>query len=127
MSSDIVILEQEEDIAELLQYNFAQGGFVAHLAEDIRQVKELVYAKFPRVVLLGTCESPQKRAELSKWIRATKHMEKVIIIFLTTDRDCHQHAYNQEAGVDLCVFSPIKPQELLRVVRKLLQESSIKE
>lgn len=120
MPTSMLLWEQDDDIAELLVYNFEQHGFAVHSAEGLIHAKEIIHMQSPKVVLLGTCDSGAVRAALCQWIRATPGMETSLILFLTTDRDCHKRPYNQGIGVDHCVFSPVKPQILLAKVEALM-------
>lgn len=120
MPAKLLLYEHEEDIIELLAYNFTKDGFDVLVAGEEIKAKELVHAASPNLILIGEIGTPRERADLVQWVRATHGMEQCLIVILTTDHRSEVHPAYQSIGVDLFVQTPIRPQILLKEVRDLL-------
>ena len=124
MPAKLLLCEHEEDIIDLLVYNFSKEGFEVLVAADEIKAKELVYAASPDLILIGEIGSSKERANLVQWIRATRGMERSLIIILTTDQLIAGQPIYQSIGVDLFVPTPVRPQILLNQVHSLLSKGT---
>lgn len=117
----VLVLDLEDDILDLLDYNFTKAGFeVLGLSEEDEAVRTAV--KFqPELVVVGNCSSPQRQDDICKQIRDLDRLwhRPALITCLFTNLELKENSGLFDAA-DLCVLTPIKPKELIALVKQEL-------
>lgn len=117
-----LVLDLEEDILDLLDYNLHKVGFeVLGLAEE-EDVLTLASAFQPHVILIGNCSSVEQQRLLCEQLRKLDDLRQLapLIICLTTDQHFCDQGGNCDVGADLCIVTPIKPRELVAEILQLM-------
>src|SRR5438552_18168255 len=83
MGRRIVIIEDEEDIVELLRYNFRKEGFEVESFSRGKEGLESLQRKPPDVVLLDILLSDHDGIEICSRLRAVVRLKVVPFIFIT--------------------------------------------
>lgn len=109
----IFVVDDEEDIRELLQYNLIQDGHRVSTFENGSLCLKAVEVEKPDLILL-VCEALKNNPE----------NEDIIICFLTARSEDYSQIAGLEAGGDDYISKPIKPKVLLSRIHALLRRKT---
>jgi two-component system phosphate regulon response regulator PhoB len=119
----ILIVEDERDLAELLEYNLRDNGYrtmVAHTGADaVTRARALA----PDLVLLDLMLPELSGTEVARQIRADKSISHVPIIMLTAKADEVDQVVGLAVGADDYVAKPFSMKVLLARVEAVLRRS----
>jgi two-component system, OmpR family, alkaline phosphatase synthesis response regulator PhoP len=109
----ILIVDDEQDIIDLLEYNLQKAGYQTQNATDGLQAVAIAKTFRPDLILLDVMMPYLNGIETAKKIREQPELAQTFILFLTsvTSEDTEIHAF--KAGADDYIVKPIKPQALL--------------
>ena len=110
----------EEDIVELLRYNFRKEGFEVESFSRGKEGLESLQRKPPDVVLLDILLPDQDGIEICRRLRADERLKAVPVIFLTAKGEEVDRVLGLEIGADDYVVKPFSPRELVARVRAVL-------
>ena len=120
---EIVIIEDEEDILELVEYHLQKAGYetMGFLSTD--NVEQFLEEEHPSLMIvdrnLPSCEGSEFVAELRKYGCT------IPIIFLTAKDKDKEIEEGFERGADDYITKPFKPKELVLRVQALLRRSGV--
>lgn len=119
----VLIVDDDEDILELLEYNLKKEGYIVQKANDgecaIAKAKEFK----PDLILLDVMMPVMDGVEACEEIRKDKSLDNCIIAFLTARIEDYSQIAGFKAGGDDYIPKPIKPKVLLSRVSALLKRS----
>jgi DNA-binding response OmpR family regulator len=116
----VLLIEDEESIADLVRMYFEQEGFRLVHAPDGRRGLDAVRDRNPRVVLLDLGLPGMDGIEVCRRIRAASD---VPVIMLTARDGEVDKVVGLEIGADDYVTKPFSPRELVARVRAVLRRS----
>jgi two-component system phosphate regulon response regulator PhoB len=119
----ILIVEDEEAQAEVLQYNFVRAGFDAAVARDGEEALLLVDEEPPDLVLLDWMLPGASGLSICQRLRQRKETRGLPIILLTARGEEGDRVRGLESGADDYVVKPFSPVELVARVRAVLRRS----
>jgi two-component system alkaline phosphatase synthesis response regulator PhoP len=120
----ILIVDDEPDILEFLQYNLKKEGYHVVTAPDGKQALELAQAEKPDLIILDIMMPEMDGVETCRTLRSMKEFADTPIAFLTArDEDFSQIAALDVGGDDY-ITKPIKPRVLLSRIQALLRRSN---
>lgn len=117
----VLIVDDEEDILDLLDYNLKQDGYKVIRAANGDQALKLVVSEKPELVLLDIMMPKMDGVETCRRMRATKEGKKAFIIFLTARAEEYSEIAGLEAGADDYIAKPIKPRLLLSRIKAVMR------
>jgi two-component system catabolic regulation response regulator CreB len=120
MASKILIVEDEQAIADNIQYALETDGFETLCLSSGRTVIELLAEQQIDLILLDIGLPDINGIELCKEIRKTYHLP---IIFLTARSDEIDRVVGLEIGADDYVTKPFSPRELSARVKAVLRRT----
>ncbi len=123
----ILIVEDEEDIASLLEYHFQKAGFRTEKSGDGESAINAVTKRRPDLLVLDLMLPGMDGLEVCKMIRKEKDTQNLPIIMLTAKGDEVDRIVGLELGADDYVVKPFSPRELILRARAVLKRSSGKE
>ncbi|GAB4429794.1 MAG: response regulator transcription factor [Bacteroidia bacterium] len=121
VKAKILIVDDEEDILDLLEYNFEQEGYEVIRAIDGEDALQKVAAHRPDLIVLDIMMPRMDGVSACIAIRAMPGMEDVAIIFLTARAEEYSEVAGFEAGADDYIYKPIKPRILKSRIRAMLR------
>jgi two-component system, OmpR family, alkaline phosphatase synthesis response regulator PhoP len=123
ISNSILIVDDEQDITELIQYNLLNAGYTTYVAHNGIEAIQLAKKINPDLILLDVNMPKKDGYQTCKEIRALKGFEHTIIIFLTAMGDEQSEIKGLELGADDYIVKPIKPAVLVTKIKSALRKS----
>jgi two-component system, OmpR family, alkaline phosphatase synthesis response regulator PhoP len=109
----ILVVDDEPDILEILQYNLDKLGFEIRTANDGKEAVEIARAFHPQVVIMDIMMPGMDGIEAVRQIREIPKMKEAFIIFLTARSEEYSEIAAFEAGGNDYIVKPIKPRALM--------------
>ncbi|TQV87184.1 response regulator transcription factor [Aliikangiella coralliicola] len=119
-SQNILLVEDDQKLAELLRNYFEEFGFVVELVNTGLNAAEQIIKNAPDLVILDLMLPHQDGLSICRSIRET-YSGKILMLTATSD-DMDQVAA-LEMGADDFVQKPVQPRVLLARIRMLLRRS----
>lgn len=120
---NILLVDDEPDILELLEYHLEKEGYQVYKSTNGRDALQQIRQVKPHLVILDVMMPDMDGIETCREIRAMKDMDDVLIAFLTARGEDYSHEAGLEAGADDYIVKPIKPRVFLSRVKALLRRS----
>ena len=120
MDGIVLLIEDEEEIAELLQLVFKKEGFRLLHADSGEKGLDILTQRSPRAVLLDLGLPDMDGTEVCRRIRAKSD---VPIIMLTARDDEVDKVVGLEIGADDYVTKPFSPREVVARVKAVLRRA----
>ncbi|TLX59017.1 two-component system response regulator [Stutzerimonas nosocomialis] len=118
----ILMVEDEEDIAFLIRFMLERHGFVVDHAADGRQAIERIENRTPPDLVLMDIMLPYHDGlELIERLRNQNGWEKVPVLMLTAKAREVGIVRALELGADDYVTKPFQPEELLARIRRFIR------
>jgi PleD family two-component response regulator len=112
----ILVVEDEEDIAELLRIHFTKEGYAVEVATRGAEALELTRKQLPDLIVLDILLPGMDGYAVCRELRSTTRTGHIPIIFLTQKNERSDRIAGLELGADDYVTKPFDAEELkLRV------------
>lgn len=112
-SLKVLVVDDESDILELLEYNLKKEGYDVKTANDGRKAVEIAKTFQPQLVLLDIMMPNQDGVETCRQLRDLPETINSFIIFLTARSEEYSEVAAFENGADDYITKPIKPRALM--------------
>ncbi len=122
MSTKILLVDDEKDIIEFLQYNLEQEGFEVITANNGEEALKKISLK-PDLVILDIMMPKMDGYEVCNEIRRKKGFENLPVIFLTAKSSEVDEIKGLETGADDFIRKPISPKKLIARVKANLRKN----
>ncbi len=126
LAPKILVVDDDADICELLQYNFEKEGYEVKLASNGAIAIEIATQFLPDIILMDIMMPVMDGIEAGKRIRANELLKNTYLLFLTARTEEYSEIAAFDLGADDYITKPIKPIALLSRVRALLRRDSAK-
>lgn len=117
----ILLVDDEPDILEILNYNLSQEGYEVFTAKNGLEAVSKAKKKHPHLIILDVMMPEMDGIEACEIIRNTPGLEETIITFLTARSEDYSQVAGFDAGADDYITKPIKPKVLVSKVKALLR------
>ena len=124
MKTKILLVDDEHDIVEFLQYNLEQEGFEVISAFDGNEALSKLNLN-PDLIVLDVMMPKLDGFEVCRQIRTTNGYEKTPIIFLTAKSGEVNEIAGLELGASDYIQKPISPKKLIARVKSNLRKSEL--
>ena len=121
MTNKILIVEDEEDIVTLLQYNLEHEGFDVCTEMDGGKAIEAVAANQPDLMLLDWMLPEKSGVEICRDLRENADFRNIPIIMLTARAEEADKVEGLSVGADDYMTKPFSVPELIARIRALLR------
>jgi two-component system alkaline phosphatase synthesis response regulator PhoP len=112
-SHKVLVVDDESDILELLEYNLTKEGYEVKTAIDGKTAVEKAQKFQPQLILLDIMMPNQDGVETCRQLRETPESANAFIIFLTARSEEYSEVAAFENGADDYITKPIKPRALM--------------
>jgi two-component system, OmpR family, phosphate regulon response regulator PhoB len=119
--SRILIVEDEQAIADLVSLHLRHAGFEAVIAMDARQAQTELDAVLPDLALLDWMLPGESGLSLARKWRGVARSRELPIIMVTARAGESDLVAGLDAGADDYLTKPFSPNELLARIRALLR------
>jgi len=126
MKHKILLVDDEKDIVEFLEYNLVQEGFEVITAYDGMEALHKLNQK-PDLVILDIMMPNIDGFEVCRRIRENKAYSEIPVIFLTAKGAETDEIRGLELGASDFIKKPISPKKLIARVNSNLRKSQIPE
>ena len=117
----ILLVDDEPDILEFIEYNLVKEGYDVHTAGNGRVGVEMAKKLLPDLVLLDVMMPEMDGMEACAEIREHGPLAQTVVAFLTARGEDYSQIAGFEAGADDYILKPIKPKVLVSLVQALLR------
>ena len=128
MSKKILIVDDEKDILELLDYHLIKEGYKTMKASNGKEALKVAKDFLPDLVFLDLMMPEMDGIETCIEFREDKLLKDCLIAILTARAEDYSQIAGLNAGADDYINKPIKPRVLLSRIKALLRriESKVK-
>lgn len=124
--SKILIIEDEKDIAELVQYNLEREGFQVAAIHNGEDAIDLLQRETPELIILDLMLPGIDGLETCRLIKQDPRSQNIPVIFLTAKSEESDIVVGLQLGADDYITKPFSPKVLLARVRAVLRRAAEK-
>lgn len=117
----ILLVDDEPDILEILEYNLAQEGYQISTANNGKEAVTKAKKELPHLIILDVMMPEMDGIEACEQIRKIPELQQTIITFLTARNEDYSQVAGFDAGADDYIAKPIKPKVLVSKIKALLR------
>jgi len=120
----ILVVDDEPDILNLLEYNLKRAGFQAILAKDGPEAIEAAKAHRPDLVLLDIMLPDMEGTEVLRRLKSREATAAIPVIMLTAKGEEIDKIVGFELGAEDYITKPFSPRELVLRVKAVLKRTA---
>lgn len=124
MKQRILVVDDEPEILELVEFNLKQAGFTVTTADDGAEALKKIRAQIPDLIILDVMLPEMDGLEVCKSLRNDPATAQLPIIMLTAKAAEVDRVLGLELGADDYLTKPFSPRELMLRVKKMLARST---
>jgi len=115
MAKKVAIVEDEAELATLIEYNLTRGGFQTRIFGGGEGTLRELEGWQPDLIVLDVMLPGQDGFELCRRIRMGEKLARTPVVFLTARSDEVDRVLGLEIGGDDYITKPFSPRELLEM------------
>lgn len=120
----IIVIEDEKDILEILEYNLTREGYRVSTSSDGQTGLNKVRQEKPDLVLLDIMLPEIDGLEICRILKSESSMHAIPIIMVTAKEEESDVVLGLGLGADDYITKPFSPKELIARIKALLRRSS---
>jgi two-component system, OmpR family, alkaline phosphatase synthesis response regulator PhoP len=120
----ILVVDDENDILEFIQYNLKKEGYDVHLAHNGQEAIDIGKKIKPDLILLDVMMPVMDGIEACKIMKSDSSFDKTFIVFLTARAEEYSEIAGFNAGADDYIAKPIKPRVLISRISAILRRKN---
>jgi phosphate regulon transcriptional regulator PhoB len=125
MPKRIAIVEDEEELASLLDYNLKRSGYETQVLNGSSGTLRALEQTRPDLILLDVMLPEMDGFELCRQIRRSQSLARIPVLFLTARSDEVDRVLGLEIGGDDYMTKPFSPRELVARVKAHLRREEM--
>jgi two-component system alkaline phosphatase synthesis response regulator PhoP len=122
-TAKILVVDDEPDILEFLQYNLEKEGFQVVTASDGEEGIEMAERENPDLIILDIMMPKMDGVEVCRVLRSRPKFAQTAIAFLTAREEDFSQIAALETGGDDYITKPIRPRVFLSRIKALLRRA----
>jgi len=123
----ILVIEDERDIVEVIQYNFEREGYTVLSATNGEKGLDLARARRPAAIILDLMLPGLDGIEVAKRLRQDPNTREIAIVMLTAKSEESDIILGLGVGADDYVVKPFKLKELIARVKAVLRRGPLQD
>jgi len=127
MKEKILVVDDEKDILELIDYNLSKNGYRVKIVTSGEDALELIKENDYDLIILDLMLPGVDGFDICKIIKSDKQKANIPIVMVTAKADEADKVAGLEIGADHYVTKPFSPRELLAIVKATLRRSPAKQ
>jgi len=125
LMKSILIIEDEKDIVDLIEYHLKQSGFSVSSALDGPTGLERARKKNPNLIILDLMLPGMEGKDICRSLKSNPVTQSIPILMLTAKGEESDRLIGFELGADDYVTKPFSPKELVLRVKAILRRKEI--
>ena len=121
----ILLVDDDPDILEFIEYNLAKEGFEVATANNGVEAIEVAQAIIPDLILLDVMMPEMDGVEMCTKIREIESIKNTRVAFLTARGEDYSQIAGFDAGGDDYILKPVKPRVLVSRIKALLRRDVV--
>ncbi|WP_301110181.1 response regulator transcription factor [Sporosarcina sp.] len=121
----VLVVEDEQSIVTLLQYNLEQAGYTVYIARDGNTAVSMTLSEKPDLLLLDIMLPGMDGMDVCKTLRQEK--VHTPILMLTAKGDEFDKVLGLELGADDYLTKPFSPREVMARVKAILRRVELQD
>ena len=121
MSEKILIVDDEPDIVELLDYHLTKEGYKTKTSHNGKEALEVAKHFLPDLILLDLMMPEMDGIETCVEIRENPQLKGTLVALLTARAEDYSQIAGFDSGADDYITKPIKPRVLVSRIKALLR------
>jgi len=122
--SKILIVDDEVDILELIEYNLKQEGYQVFTATNGQEAITVAKKVLPDLILLDVMMPKMDGIEACRLMRTLPEFKQTFMVFLTARNEEYSEIAGFNVGADDYITKPIKPRSLVSRINAILRRTS---
>jgi len=123
MKNKVLVVDDEQSIVTLLQYNLQQAGFEVLTAMDGEEGLNLAVSTNPDIILLDLMLPKKDGMDVCKELRQQKVLTPILM--LTAKDDEFDKVLGLELGADDYMTKPFSPREVIARIKAVLRRTQM--
>lgn len=124
MAERILVVDDEKDLVELLDYNLKKDGYAVVTTGNGLDALKLAASEPPDLVVLDIMLPGMQGLDVMKSLKTRPSTQHIPVILLTAKSEELDKVLGLELGADDYVTKPFSPRELIARVKAVLRRSS---
>ncbi|PWS28967.1 MULTISPECIES: response regulator transcription factor [Pedobacter] len=120
----ILIVDDEPDILELIEYNLKKEGYQVFLASNGQEGITVAKKVHPDLIILDIMMPKMDGIEACRLMRAIPEFKNTFMVFLTARSEEYSEIAGFNVGADDYIAKPIKPRALVSRINAILRRNS---
>ncbi len=117
----ILLVDDEPDILEFMQYNLLKEGYTVLTAKNGQEAVEIAKREIPHLIIMDIMMPVMDGVEACRILRTVPALKNTIITFLTARSEDYSQIAGFDVGADDYINKPIKPRVLMSRIKALLR------
>jgi len=127
MKEKILVIDDEKDILELIEYNLSKNGYRVKTVTSGEEALELIKENDYDLIIVDLMLPGVDGLDLTKIIKADKQKGSIPIVMVTAKGEEADRVAGLEIGADHYVTKPFSPRELVAIVKATLRRKPEKQ
>lgn len=119
----ILIVDDEPDILELIEYNLKKEGYQVFLANNGQEGVSVAKRVQPDLIILDIMMPKMDGIEACRLMRAIPEFKNTFMVFLTARSEEYSEIAGFNVGADDYIAKPIKPRALVSRINAILRRN----
>ena len=120
----ILIVDDEPDIVELIEYNLKKEGYQVYTASNGYEGIQVAKTVFPDLIILDIMMPKMDGIEACRLMRSLPEFKNTFMVFLTARSEEYSEIAGFNVGADDYIAKPIKPRALVSRINAILRRNS---
>ena len=123
----ILIVDDEPDILELIEYNLKKEGYQVYTASNGLEAIQSAKKNLPDLIVLDIMMPKLDGIETCRQLRAMPDFKNTFMVFLTARSEEYSEISGFNVGADDYIAKPIKPRALISRINAILRRNTMSE
>lgn len=121
MKEKILVVDDEKDILELIEYNLSKNGYRVKTVTTGEEALELIKEEDYDLIILDLMLPGVDGLDICRMIKADKKKAAIPVIMVTAKSEEADKVAGLEIGADYYITKPFSPREMLAIVKATLR------
>lgn len=121
--NSILIVDDEPDIRELIEYNLRKEGYQVRTAVNGKEAVRLAKENIPDLIILDIMMPEMDGIEACRIMRTMPEFRNTFMVFLTARSEEYSEIAGFNVGADDYIAKPIKPRVLVSRINAILRRN----